>query len=167
MHSFAAKSAIDKTILSNFDNTADRYLKTIYETMIGTNDKFNFTSADDYALKIGFKSVKIDSYNFVFTSMHEFDDPAGLGALAYYQKYAVIAPMGFTTDVENQAAMPMFGYQYRKQGSFSRESVTSMWGGHMATEGTVVNGDDIQHVAVGCHIAFHGYCGNHCAFQHE
>ena len=100
--------------------------------------------------------------------MHEFDDPAGLGASTYFQKYAIVAPMGFTTDVENQAVLPMFGMQYRKLDGFSRQSVTTIVGGHMAASNVkATNFDDIESVALGCHIAFHGYCGNHCAFIHE
>ena len=131
------------------------------------SDKFNFSNAADYAAHIGFKQVTIDNFTFRLNSLHELNDRVGLGAIPYYQKWALAAPMGFETDVESQEKMPMFGYQFLKLGQYSRESMVGNWAGFMATEGIAVNEWDIQNQAVGCQIATHMYNGNHFIVQHE
>lgn len=171
LYSQQVGSAIAKELLAKFNNTADRYLEMIYGQISGKYDKFNFNNAEGFGLKLGFRSVQVDNYTFTFRSLHEFNDLKGLGNEVKFQKYAMAIPMGYTKDAnDGDAEMPLMGYQFRKQGAYSRETVTGAWSGMMAQpimDSKPSSGWDVSNLAVGCEIGFHGYCGNQIVIQHE
>lgn len=167
MYSHQVGSKVAEELLDKFSNTTDRYLEMIYGQLAGT-DKFNFNNAAGFAIKLGMRSVQVDNYTFTFRSLHEFNDNRGLGLETKFQKYAMAIPMGFTKDAnDGNSEMPLMGYQFRKQGAYSRETITGAWGGFMSNELKPSSGWDVENVAVGCEIAFHGYCGNQVVVQSE
>jgi hypothetical protein len=130
-------------------------------------DEMQPFSADDLAFSIGFYAVKKAGYVFCFKKLHAFNEAVGAGASGYtWPGYQFIHPMGYTTNKSTMESVPTMGYEYKQQGSYSREMVLANLAG-VGVAGTggytamAVNDSDIKTMGLVSEIAFHGTTPNH------
>lgn len=157
LHQEVTNELYNNNIASNADY--------VYETMGGAttlNDGYQFSNAEDYAIRIGFKSFYKDGFRYHFKTIHEFNDANGGGAEVYtYSKRAYITPLGFKKNPESGEARATIGYEYKELNGLKRHNMISHINGHGTTNGGLVsNTNDIKSCHMLSQLAFHGSCAN-------
>lgn len=161
--SYDMNTALENVLLDRFDSNAMTYVKERAnfagaKALLG--DKFQYNTEADYIAQVGFKGVHKGSFNYIFNMVHEFNDNLGLGIYAKYAQYGIFAPVGMQVDaVDKTKQMPLLGYQYKKLGSRSRESMFGKYSGIGAhgVDESPVNGFDISTSGIVCEIGGHYY----------
>jgi hypothetical protein len=161
--SYDMNTALENVLLDRFDSNAMAYIKE-RANFAGAKamlaDKFQFNDESDYIAQVGFKGVRKGAFNYLFNMVHEFNDLLGLGVYSKYAQYGIFAPIGMQVDASDKTKqMPLLGYQYKKLGDRSRESMFGKYSGigaHGVSEAPV-NGFDISTSGIVCEIGGHYY----------
>lgn len=94
----------------------------------------NVTNNDAF-VQIGFRGVRKQGFDFLFSALNELNDVEGGGALGFdYPTWAFYLPLGFTKDAKNKTNVPFFQLEHRGQtpGGFQREDILWNTGGPVA-----------------------------------
>lgn len=135
------------------------------------DDEEYYKEPADFALKIGFRAIKIGGYVFVFRSMRDFNKKTGAGAQGYdYISWQVVMPVGFATDKSSNTMRGTFGYEYKLSADgYSREEVVGEIVGAGVGGQTIYrsasHGDDVHECFLISEFAFHPTCANHITIQ--
>jgi hypothetical protein len=120
---------------------------------------------------LGYSVIKKNGMVFHMKKLDEFGDYKGGGHADYnYRKYRVTVPIGFSTDIRTRTKRAMVGYEFKQQGSYSREDVWGDFagagvGGNNSPYGKAVNEYDSYTRYMISHIAGHYACGNAIVMQ--
>jgi hypothetical protein len=122
-------------------------------------------TASDHAALIGFTAIKKNGYTYVWRVLHEFNYIFGAGAEGYdWKNSAIMMPVGTMTDKVSGADRALFGYEYKKSGSYSRENVideiAGIGAGGSGTGRRAVNEYDILKLGFVSEMAAHFCCAN-------
>lgn len=150
----------------NFIATPDIYLKMGGKSM-ADGDTMPLEKPEDYMAYVGFQQLSKAGYEWVFATLHEFNNGQNIGAANYnYGKTSLIVPMGSYTDlVTKEGNNPIIGYRYKALNGYSRENKVGYFAGAGA-EGSLggnavpVNQFDAAQVYHIAHIAAHHACPN-------
>lgn len=137
-------------------------------TMMGGNtvlagDPFQFASAEDYSISIGFKSFHKDGYSYHFRTFHEFNAAMVAGGDVYdYNQRAYVSPLGEKMSREG-VKRATIGYEWKQLGNLSRKDNLSMiYGAGTTSSGIVQSPNDIMQCVVLTEMAGHFTCANQC-----
>jgi hypothetical protein len=121
--------------------------------------------ASDFALKIGFRALRIGGFNYSFCSMHQFNEAVGAGAPGYnFPNWQISMPIGYMAEKSSGTMRPTVGYEYKALNGYLREHVAIKMDG-AGTGDPVVSPYDIRKVAFLGEFAFHGTCANAIVVQ--
>lgn len=114
-------------------------------------------TADDMFVSLGFRGVRKNQINFIFSTLNELNDEEG-GGIFDYPDWQFFLPFGMTKDAKNKkVSLPYLGFEYRAQesGGYSREDVLYKTGG-----AAITNKDefDVERTSFISEIALH--CAN-------
>jgi len=125
----------------------------------------------EFALKIGFKAIKIGGYNFLFRHFRDFNTKVGAGADGYdYKSWQIVMPVGFATDKSSNTTRGTFGYEYKiAANGYSREEIfgeiTGAGVGGRTMYRPASHGADVHECYLISEFAFHPTCANHITIQ--
>lgn len=118
------------------DFLADKSFQSYVSSSYMKNSIKYFTdeglSADDAFVSLGFRGLRKQGYNFLFSALNELNDIEGGGADGFdYPSYAFFMPMGSTRDAKSKASLPYFQFEHRGQtdGGYQREDEVWRTGG--------------------------------------
>lgn len=141
----------DKAFMSYVSNN---FMKNTLKSFTD-DDEMNYT-ADDMFISLGFRGVRKNQMNFMFSILNELNDIEG-GGLFNYPSWQFFLPFGMTKDAKSKKALPYLGYEYRGQdaGGYSREDIMYKHGG-----AAITNRDqfDVERTSFVSEIALH--CAN-------
>ena len=135
------------------------------------DDSEYYQEPAEFALKVGFKAIKLGGYNFLFRSFRDLNKKVGAGAAGYnYSSWQVVMPVGFATDKLTNTQRGTFGYEYKVSADgYSREEVVGEITGAGVGGRTIYraasHGSDIHECFMISEFAFHPTCANHVTIQ--
>lgn len=124
----------------------------------------------EFAMRIGFRAVKIAGFEFCFKAFHDFDKKVGAGADGYdYKSWQIVLPVGYSKDKQANTTMPTVGYEWKELSGYSREEVigdlSGAGVGGSTKFGKAVFGADVRKLFMISEFAFHATCANHITIQ--
>ena len=135
------------------------------------DDSEYYQEPAEFALKVGFKAIKLGGYNFLFRSFRDLNKKVGAGSAGYnYSSWQVVMPVGFATDKLTNTQRGTFGYEYKVSADgYSREEVVGEITGAGVGGRTIYraasHGSDIHECFMISEFAFHPTCANHVTIQ--
>lgn len=135
------------------------------------NDENQLVDGNDFALRIGFRSLRKSGYNFSWKSLHAFNEAVGAGSGDYeYTNWSIWTPLGYTKSKGANETRGTVGYEYKELNGYSREHViANLDGVGVAGTGgmsmTAVNQYDIRQLGMVSEIAAHNTCANNVILQ--
>lgn len=87
---------------------------------------------DDAFVHLGFRGIKKQGFNFLFSSLNELNDIEGGGADGFdYPTWQFFIPIGLTKDAKSKKSLPYFQFEHRGQaaGGYQREDEVWKTGG--------------------------------------
>lgn len=129
---------------------SDKFMSSALKSF--TDDGY---SADDMFINLGFKGVRKNQFNFIFSTMNELNDIEGGGLEGFnYPEWQFFMPFGTTRDPKTKKMLPYIGYEYRGQegAGYSREDILYKHGG-----AAITNRDqfDVERTSFVSEIALH------------
>lgn len=94
--------------------------------------KDDHISQDDAFVHLGFRGVKKQGFNFLFSALNELNDIEGGAVEGFdFPSWQFIMPIGMTRDAKSKAKLPFFQFEHRGQtsGGYSREDEVWKTGG--------------------------------------
>lgn len=150
----------------NFIATPNIYLKMGGESM-KDGDTMPLEKPEDYMAYVGFQQLGKAGYEWIFATLHEFNNGQSIGASNYtYGQTSLIVPMGNYTDLTTKEGNnPIIGYRYKALNGYSRENKVGYFAG-AGSEGSLggnsvpVNQYDAAQIYHIAEIAAHHACPN-------
>ena len=135
-------------------------------------DEMYYKEPAEFALKVGFKAIKIGGYVYLFRNFRDFNARVGAGAQGYpYQSWQVVLPVGFAMEKMSNTMRGTFGYEYKQSADgYSREEVLGEItgagvGGRGGMYRPASHGADVHECFMISEFAFHPTCANHITIQ--
>ena len=157
---------IENAMLNSLDNDVAALLtKDLlnYTESMQPTDNWQPVSASEFALNIAFRGIRKGRFSYAFKMLHEFNFVQGMGSSLYsFPASGIVTPIGYTTDPVTTGKGCFIGYEYKKLGELSRETMPAriVGAGANFSELFVSDGFDRRTDALVAEISFHGACPN-------
>lgn len=129
------------------------------------------TPGAEATVSFGYSCIHKNGFNFHMKRLSEFNDVKRAGSASYaYRNYRIAVPYGWMQDSLSGNERATIGYEYKKQGNYSRQDVYGTFagagvGGANTPYGQASHGVDKLDAFLISHIAGHWAVGNGCIVQ--